>query len=179
VQIKGNRFVFWWLFALLGVLCQAFPVSAADGQSPESIGGSPMTTIGDLNQDGRIDSLDVLLLGDFLAGNSNSLPVDSFRADMDASGTITATDLTRLLLKVHGIVDYRFEMRQFVTDISIYSKSMIPGFVVIPQNGHELLTLNGEHDGPVAAGYMADIDGAGQEELLYGYDGDNVPTPSS
>jgi len=164
---------------LLGVLCQAFPVSAVDGHSPESIGGSPMTTIGDLNQDGKIDALDVHLLGDFLAGNSNSLPVDPFRADMDADGTITAVDLTRLLLKAHGIVDYRFEMRQFVTDISSYGKSSVPGFVIIPQNGHELLTLNGEHDGPIAAGYMAAIDGAGQEDLLYGYDGDNVPTPAA
>ena len=44
-------------------------------------------------------------------------------------------------------IDFRQEMRDFVTDLSNYSKGLDPGFIIIPQNGQELITDNGEADG--------------------------------
>jgi len=75
--------------------------------------------------------------------------------------------------------DYRQDMREFVRTVSTYSKTLSPGFIVIPQNGHELLTENGEEDGPPSIDYIASIDGVGREDIFYGYDEDNIPTPHS
>jgi cysteinyl-tRNA synthetase len=74
--------------------------------------------------------------------------------------------------------DYRREMRDFVRSISAYAKGINPDFIVIPQNGHELLTENGEENGAPAMAYLEAIDGVGREDLFYGYDGDNIPTPA-
>jgi len=65
-------------------------------------------------------------------------------------------------------------MRNFVKKISDYAKSRDPNFAIIPQNGLEI--TRGE-DGSPAWSYLASIDGAGREELLYGYEGDDRPTP--
>ena len=40
--------------------------------------------------------------------------------------------------------DYRQDMRDFVQEISAYAKGIDPGFIIIPQNGHELVTENDE-----------------------------------
>ncbi|MHC4103502.1 MAG: endo alpha-1,4 polygalactosaminidase [Planctomycetota bacterium] len=74
---------------------------------------------------------------------------------------------------------YREYMRDFVRGISSYSKNAVPGFIVIPQNGHELLTDDGEETGQPAAEYMSAIDGIGREDLFYGYNNDDVATPAS
>ncbi|MEE9580406.1 MAG: endo alpha-1,4 polygalactosaminidase [Nitrosomonadaceae bacterium] len=76
-------------------------------------------------------------------------------------------------------IGYKQEMRDFVQGISIYSKGLKPGFIIIPQNGHELLTENGEEAGTPASDYLNAIDGVGREDLFYGYNDDNVPTPES
>lgn len=76
-------------------------------------------------------------------------------------------------------VDYREAMRSFVQVISADAKGRTPGFVVIPQNGLELLTRDGEPDGPAAAAYVASIDGVGREDVFYGYTADNVATPAA
>lgn len=73
--------------------------------------------------------------------------------------------------------DYRQEMRDFVIRISQKVKADHPSFVVIPQNGQDLLTENGEADGPLAQAYVDAIDGQGREDLFYGYTADNVATP--
>ena len=75
------------------------------------------------------------------------------------------------------VIDYRQEMRDFVQDISSYAKSKHPNFIVIPQNGIELTTTNGEPDGNISYAYLQAIDGVGQESLLYGYEADNKATP--
>jgi cysteinyl-tRNA synthetase len=75
--------------------------------------------------------------------------------------------------------DFRLDMRQFVQNISAYAKAFIPGFLVIPQNGGELLTQNGEENGLPHEEYIAALDGVGREDLYYGYDDDNQPTPAS
>ncbi|ASZ12329.1 endo alpha-1,4 polygalactosaminidase [Chitinophaga pendula] len=75
-------------------------------------------------------------------------------------------------------INYRQEMRNFVIGISKYAKGISPGFAIIPQNGPELLTTDGQEDGPLATAYIAAIDGIGRENLLYGYDYKNdVRTP--
>jgi len=75
--------------------------------------------------------------------------------------------------------DYRQHMRDFIQDISAYTKGTNPGFEVIPQNGQELLTEDGEETGTPEWAYLNAIDGVGREDLFYGYDQDNVPTPVS
>jgi cysteinyl-tRNA synthetase, unknown class len=73
--------------------------------------------------------------------------------------------------------DYRQAMRDFVQGISAYARSIKPGFIVIPQNGQELLTNNGEASGAPVTEYISAIDGVGREDLFYGYNEDNVATP--
>lgn len=70
----------------------------------------------------------------------------------------------------------RQDMRDFVIGISAYSKNIDPNFIIIPQNGHELLIENGEEAGPPALTYINAIDGVGREDLFYGYDNDDVAT---
>ena len=76
-----------------------------------------------------------------------------------------------------GERDFRADMRQFVQAISAQAKARRPGFLVIPQNGLELLTLDGTDGGPLASAYADAIDGVGREDLFYGFDNDNEPTP--
>jgi len=73
-------------------------------------------------------------------------------------------------------IDYRQEMRNFVQKISSYAKGIDDDFMIIPQNGQELMTQNGEPDGSPVLDYLATIDGTGREDLFYGYDNDNDPT---
>jgi cysteinyl-tRNA synthetase, unknown class len=76
-------------------------------------------------------------------------------------------------------LDYREEMRAFVIDISMYAKETNNQFLIIPQNGQELITMNGEVDGELAYGYIAAIDGSGREDLFYGYHKIDEPTPNA
>lgn len=73
---------------------------------------------------------------------------------------------------------YKQEMRKFVIGISDYAKSINPDFIIVPQNGIELVTVDGEEDSPVDSAYLNAIDGHGQEDLFYGYVYDNQATPS-
>lgn len=75
--------------------------------------------------------------------------------------------------------DYRQDMRDFVQAISAYAKGINTNFIVISQNGHELLTQNGEATGTPASTYIGAINGVGREDLFYGYTGDNSATPDS
>ena len=85
----------------------------------------------------------------------------------------------------HGPADhpatrnYRKEMRDFVKKISAYAKAINPDFIVIPQNGNELLIQNGAETGLPDKSYIRAIDGVGQESLFYGYPADNQATPIS
>ena len=75
------------------------------------------------------------------------------------------------------IDDPRQAMREFVIGISTYAKSTQPDFVVIPQNGVELVSTNGEEDGAPHGEYLNAIDANGQEDLFYGYNRDDRATP--
>lgn len=71
---------------------------------------------------------------------------------------------------------YRGAMRDFVQAICSYARRINANFIVIPQNGVELLSMDGEVSGSPAANYIRMINGIGQEDLFYGYDADNVAT---
>ncbi|HMV08272.1 MAG TPA: endo alpha-1,4 polygalactosaminidase [Cyclobacteriaceae bacterium] len=76
-------------------------------------------------------------------------------------------------------LDLRQEMRDFVQEISAYAKDIDPDFLIVPQNGQEILTTNSDPDGPLATDYMDAIDAVGREDLFYGYTGDDKPTPAA
>lgn len=75
-------------------------------------------------------------------------------------------------------LDFRQEMREFVMGISTYAKQQRASFLIIPQNGQEILTVSGEPDGEPATAYINAIDGAGREDLFYGYTADDAATPA-
>ncbi len=74
-------------------------------------------------------------------------------------------------------LDFRQEMRDFVIDLSEYAKNLDSNFIIIPQNGQELVTDTGEGDGTPNAEYLAAIDATGRESMFYGYYKDNEITP--
>jgi cysteinyl-tRNA synthetase, unknown class len=76
-----------------------------------------------------------------------------------------------------GDRNFRQDMREFVIGISEYTKATKPNFVVIPQNGIEIITVDGESSGALSTEYLNAIDGHGQEDLFFGYISDNVETP--
>ncbi|MBN2521109.1 MAG: endo alpha-1,4 polygalactosaminidase [Bacteroidales bacterium] len=74
-------------------------------------------------------------------------------------------------------IDFKQEMKDFVQAISEYSRQQNPDFIIIPQNGQELITINGEENGNPDLTYLNAIDGQGREDLYYGYNRDNRTTP--
>jgi cysteinyl-tRNA synthetase, unknown class len=73
--------------------------------------------------------------------------------------------------------DYRQNMCDFVMAMRAHTDTIEPNFLLIPQNGEELVTAGDGHETPPANDYLAAIDGQGREDLLYGYNADNKPTP--
>jgi len=73
-------------------------------------------------------------------------------------------------------INFKQEMRNFVQGISSYAKGINPDFAIIPQNGNQLATENGDENGTPATSYLNAIDGQGQEDLYYGYDSDDRAT---
>jgi cysteinyl-tRNA synthetase, unknown class len=70
--------------------------------------------------------------------------------------------------------DFRADMRVFVQTISANARTTDPGFIIIPQNGGELLADEAMNP---ASDYISAIDGVGREDLYYGYYDDNSATP--
>jgi cysteinyl-tRNA synthetase, unknown class len=60
------------------------------------------------------------------------------------------------------------DMVAFVREISIYAKARRPGFLIVPQNGEELLKLKP---------YREVIDAVAKEDLFYGVGGNGVKNP--
>lgn len=75
-------------------------------------------------------------------------------------------------------VDFRQEMRNFVIAISNEAKTHKSNFLIIPQNGIELICTEDDSSSSLAASYLEAIDGHGQEDLFYGYDADDRATKS-
>jgi cysteinyl-tRNA synthetase len=61
------------------------------------------------------------------------------------------------------------DMAAFVAAIRVYALSHDPGFLIFPQNGAELVVL--------VPSYLDSTDGIGQEDIYYGYEDDDSPTP--
>lgn len=101
------------------------------------------------------------------------LMTESSESSVSTSERPTAVSVTESLPSTSGIIDYRYEMRQFVQGLSAYMKTASPGFAVIPQNGENIAI----EDGVVFQDYMDAIDGLGREDFLYGYYDDDEPTP--
>jgi cysteinyl-tRNA synthetase len=76
-----------------------------------------------------------------------------------------------------GIGEYKQNMRDFVQGMSQYAKNIDTDFIIIPQNGPELITTDGNEEGDPKIEYLNAIDGVGREDLFYGYDNDNAATP--
>ena len=74
--------------------------------------------------------------------------------------------------------EFKQKMREFVIGISQYSKAINPNFSIIPQNGIELVSSNGDVSGQPHTAYLDAIDANGQEDLFYGYDYDDQATPN-
>jgi cysteinyl-tRNA synthetase, unknown class len=70
-------------------------------------------------------------------------------------------------------------MRALVHEISQYARERVPAFIVIAQNGEELLTLGDSAAAPVDPVYASAVDGLAREDLFYGYAADNVMTPAT
>ncbi|OHD18751.1 MAG: hypothetical protein A2087_00015 [Spirochaetes bacterium GWD1_61_31] len=74
-------------------------------------------------------------------------------------------------------IDYRAEMRAFVVKIAETARASQAAFIVIPQNGLELLSAA---TAPAAvAAYLAAIDGVAREDLHFGYPGDGDATAAT
>jgi len=88
--------------------------------------------------------------------------------------------MTILSCKIDDIpdLDFKQEMRDFVGEIAAYARITDPDFIIIPQNGIELVTNDGEENGELNINYLNAIDGNGQEDLFYGYDKDDQATSS-
>jgi len=61
------------------------------------------------------------------------------------------------------------EMVDFVAAIRAHARARDSGFRIFPQNAPELASL--------APGYLDSVDGIGQEDIYYGYEGDDLMTP--
>jgi cysteinyl-tRNA synthetase len=72
--------------------------------------------------------------------------------------------------------EFKEKMRDFVIGISQYSKSVNPNFLIVPQNGIELVSSSGDVSGTPHTAYLKAIDANGQEDLFYGYDKDDQAT---
>ena len=78
------------------------------------------------------------------------------------------------------LLDYREEMRRFVQSISGFTRRYRPNFLVIPQNGLDLLVkIDDVEETRVAPArtYMRSIDGVLQESLQFGDPEFGMPTP--
>ena len=88
----------------------------------------------------------------------------------------TGSDPPGLDPSTTGNTIYKKEMRAFVQGISAYARGIKPGFIVIPQNGHELVTTDGAPASPPDTTYLNAINGVGREDLFYGYATDDLAT---
>ena len=74
-------------------------------------------------------------------------------------------------------IEYRNEMRKFVISISQYGKKHNSLFSITPQNGQNLITDTGKPSGLLQIEYINSINATGREDLFYGYNNDDQPTP--
>ncbi len=64
------------------------------------------------------------------------------------------------------------EMADFVAAIASHARARAPDFLIVPQNGAEIVTMVAVDE------YLAVVDGIGQEDIYYGYENDDEATPA-
>jgi len=69
---------------------------------------------------------------------------------------------------------YAERMQAFVKEISDYAKAKKPDFIIIPQNGSELIYNHTDPGEGIRDSYVNAIDGMGIEELFYDSDGNKI-----
>jgi cysteinyl-tRNA synthetase, unknown class len=74
--------------------------------------------------------------------------------------------------------NFRQDMRDFVIRISETARISNSSFIIIPQNGQEIISLTNKPEGPLATEFISAINGTGREDLYFGYVEDNLSTPS-
>ncbi|MFK8039684.1 MAG: endo alpha-1,4 polygalactosaminidase [Crocinitomicaceae bacterium] len=70
-------------------------------------------------------------------------------------------------------VEFAAEMRKFIINLSFHARATNPNFIIIPQNGAKLMSIDEENSAIPDLDYLAAIDGQGQEDLFFGYDKDD------
>ena len=100
-------------------------------------------------------------------------------AAYDAAGNTSAQSTSVSTATLAGNTQYKQDMRTFVQNISAYARTINTNFIVIPQNGHELVTTDGSTTGAPATAYLSAINGVGREDLFYGNPSDNVATAAA
>ena len=75
--------------------------------------------------------------------------------------------------------DRRQQMRDFIAAIAATARADNPDFVIVVQNGLDLMTEDGDPDGPLVTDYISILDGVSQEGVSFGYDGYCDRTPKS
>lgn len=74
-------------------------------------------------------------------------------------------------------VDLKGEMRKLVMEISAKAKGIKTDFIILPQNGVELLSSTGELGGTADLGYLAAIDAVNKESFQFQFDGKKIDNP--
>lgn len=59
------------------------------------------------------------------------------------------------------------KMQNFIVEIAQYARNENPNFIIIPQNGPELLYNNGNEDEGINNGFISHVNAFGMEELFY------------
>ncbi|MBN1389659.1 MAG: endo alpha-1,4 polygalactosaminidase [Candidatus Thermoplasmatota archaeon] len=77
----------------------------------------------------------------------------------------------------YNVSEPRQKMRDLVVEISTYSKGQCPDFIIITQNGNELVMSDTDPD-TIDGNYTKHLDGVAQEDLFFGYSSDDEPTPA-
>lgn len=73
--------------------------------------------------------------------------------------------------------DYKQDMKTFVENLSSWARLQKGDLIVIPQNGHELITQDGKLGGDPDLAYIQSVNGFAREDLFYGYEDDDIESP--
>lgn len=82
---------------MLLVMMMFVSPSTARAQGNDPGNGSAVTSYGDVNEDGDVNILDVMLINKYLLGTAELSEQGKKNADVDANGTIDTTDSLNIL----------------------------------------------------------------------------------
>jgi len=162
----------FWIFACFAVGLTVAGVWPAFSQAP-----------GEVRAQGQQQGLEQTPVqsGDSIAGSDgpgpDALPSPSIGAAVPgkvrAQGREVIPEKSTPSIRIVKGMDYKEVMRRFVRDISVFAHQHRSDFLIVAQNGLDLLTKGdtdseGNQKTSPALGYMYALDGILQEELFYG-----------